>query len=94
LPSNLLSIAPPSQCSIHNRYPINVVGTVNKWNGSLLNRNWLREFHWLPEIDNSIFELHRIGVPADFLRKAGYEYIELLHGGYSELELLSAGYTK
>jgi hypothetical protein len=74
--------------------PINVVGTessLNKWSDGLLNRNWLREFHCLsPEQDCGLFELRRIGVPADALLRAGYEVEELLNGGYSESDLQKA----
>jgi hypothetical protein len=53
-----------------------------------LDRNWLREFHWLsPEYDSGLFELRRIGVPADALLRAGYEAEELLNGGYTESDL-------
>lgn len=66
---------------------------VAKWNDGILNRNWSREHYWLtPEIDNGIFELYRIGVPASHLLKAGYEFTELINGGYSENELIAAGY--
>jgi hypothetical protein len=81
--------------NINNSHPINVGGN-NKWECGLLNRNWQRDFYWLPpELDNGIFELNRVGVPAVFfLLRAGYEYKELLDNGYTEKELLSAGFTK
>ena len=83
------------QSSINHRLPINVVGSVNKWNNGILDRNWKREYYWLTsEIDSGIFELYRAGVPAENLRRSGYEYKELLAGGYTEKELLVAGYTK
>lgn len=65
---------------IQNNLPIKFVA---KWNDGILNRNWSREHYWLtPEIDNGIFELYRIGVPAS----------HLLNAGYSENELIAAGY--
>lgn len=65
---------------IQNNLPIKFVA---KWNDGILNRNWSREHYWLtPEIDNGIFELYRIGVPA----------IHLLNAGYTENELKTAGY--
>ena len=85
---------------INHSIPINVVGIANsppihKWSYGVRDRNWLREYHWLtPEQDSGIFELHRIGVPADTLKRAGYEAKELLSGGYTESELLLAGYSK
>lgn len=82
-------LLPKSHTIVGN--PINV----HKWNNGVLNRNWSREFHYLtPEIDSGIFELYRVGVPAEILFKAGYEYKEMLKGGYSENELLLAGYIK
>jgi hypothetical protein len=56
---------------------------VTKWNNGILNRNWVREFQWLsPEIDNGLFELYRIGVPASHLLNAGYTENELRTAGY------------
>ena len=99
--SLLLGATTPSSLPIINHsIPINVVGIahsppINKWSDGVLDRNWLREFHWLtPEQDSGLFELHRIGVPADTLKRAGYEAKELLGGGYSKNELLLAGYSK
>ena len=66
---------------IQNNLPIKFVA---KWNNGILNKNWSREHYWLtPEIDNGIFELYRIGVPASYL----------LNAGYTESELKVAGYT-
>jgi len=45
-------------------------------------QNWLS-----PEHDSGLFELRRIGVPADALLRAGYEAEELLNGGYTEGDL-------
>lgn len=81
--------------SINHRLPINVVGSVIKWNNGILDRSWQREYHWVSsDLDSGVFELYRVGVPAENLRRAGYEYKELLNGGYTEKDLLSAGYTK
>lgn len=89
----LQSIRSPHS-SINHNHPINVGGN-NKWENGLINRNWQREFYWLSrELDNGVFELNRVGVPAVFLFRAGYEYKELLDAGYTEKELLASGYTK
>jgi hypothetical protein len=67
------------------------VSSQNKWSDGLLDRNWLRDFNWLsPEHDSGLFELRRIGVPADALLRAGYEVKELLNGGYTENDLQKA----
>jgi hypothetical protein len=77
--------------SITNNIPINAVGIAHKWNDGVINRNWLREFHWLnPEYENGIFELRRVGVPPDTLLRAGYEIDELLNAGYTENDLQKA----
>jgi hypothetical protein len=66
---------------LKNNQPIKFVA---KWDNGILNRNWSREHYWLtPELDNGIYELYRIGVPA----------IRLLNAGYTKDELKAAGYT-
>ena len=63
-----------------------------------MDRDWAREHHALsitqiPEIDYGIFELRRVGVPAETLRRSGFEAEELRKGGYTVDELRKAGYT-
>ena len=65
---------------LKNNQPIKFVA---KWDNGILNRNWSREHYWLtPELDNGIYELYRIGVPASHLLKAGYTENELKSAGY------------
>jgi hypothetical protein len=61
----------------------------------VLRKDWVRDTHCIdPEIDYGVFELRRVGVPANTLRKSGFLAEELRKGGYTEEELRRAGYTE